>query len=96
LRDFIEHTLDEIAIAAGPGVFFVFRNKDLEQQFLSRRYGHRAPTILSRGWIHDRPISVKKYSISGTRSRMRIANAELAIQTEEEKFHVDQMLIVQD
>jgi DNA phosphorothioation-associated putative methyltransferase len=59
LRDFIEHTLDEIAIAAGPGVFFVFRNKDLEQQFLSRRYGHRAPTILSRGWIHDRPIREK-------------------------------------
>lgn len=55
LRDFIEHTLEEIAIAAGPGVFFVFRDKDLEQQFLSRRYGHRAPTILSRGWIHERP-----------------------------------------
>lgn len=55
LRDFIEHTLEEVAIAAGPGVFFVFRDKDLEQQFLSRRYGHRAPTFLSRGWIRDRP-----------------------------------------
>lgn len=55
LRDFIEHTLDEVAIAAGPGVFFVFRDKDLEQQFLSRRYGHRAPTILSRGWIRGKP-----------------------------------------
>ena len=55
LRDFIEHTLDEIAIAVGPGVFFVFRDKDLEQQFLSRRYGHRAPRILSRGWVHDTP-----------------------------------------
>jgi len=55
LRDFIEHTLEEVAIAAGPGVFFVFRDKDLEQQFLSRRYGHRAPTILSRGWVRDRP-----------------------------------------
>lgn len=55
LRDFIEHTLEENAIASGPGVFFVFRNKDLEQQFLSRRYGHRSPTILSRGWIRERP-----------------------------------------
>jgi DNA phosphorothioation-associated putative methyltransferase len=59
LRDFIEHTLEENAIAAGPGVFFVFRDKDLEQQFLSRRYGHRSPTILSRGWIRERPIREK-------------------------------------
>ena len=55
LRDFIEHTLEENAIASGSGVFFVFRDKDLEQQFLTRRYGHRSPTILSRGWIQDRP-----------------------------------------
>ncbi len=55
LRDFIEHTLDESAIASGPGVFFVFRDKDLEQRFLARRYGQRAPTSLSRGWFHVRP-----------------------------------------
>lgn len=55
LRDFIEHTLDESAIASGPGVFFVFRDKDLEQRFLAKRYGHRAQTVLSRGWIHERP-----------------------------------------
>jgi DNA phosphorothioation-associated putative methyltransferase len=55
LRDFIEHTLDESAIASGPGVFFVFRDKDLEQRFLSKRYGHRSPTILSRGWAQERP-----------------------------------------
>ena len=55
LRDFIEHTLDESAIAAGPGVFFVFHDKDLEQRFLAKRYGRRTRTILSRGWIHDRP-----------------------------------------
>ena len=55
LRDFIEHTLDESAIAAGPGVFFVFRDKDLEQRFLTKRYGRRAQTVLSRGWIHTRP-----------------------------------------
>ena len=55
LRDFIEHTLDESAIAAGPGVFFVFRDKGLEQRFLSKRYGHRTQTVLARGWVHDRP-----------------------------------------
>ena len=55
LRDFIEHTLDESVIAAGPGVFFVFRDKELEQRFLAKRYGRRTQTILSRGWIHDRP-----------------------------------------
>lgn len=55
LRDFIEYTLEENAVASGSGVFFVFRDKDLEQQFLSRRYGHRSPTILLRGWIQDRP-----------------------------------------
>lgn len=55
LRDFIEHTLDESAIASGPGVFFIFRDKDLEQRFLAKRYGHKAQTVLSRGWIHERP-----------------------------------------
>lgn len=41
LRDFIEHTLDESAIAVVPGVFFVFRDKDLEQRFLAARYGRQ-------------------------------------------------------
>jgi len=43
LRDFIEHVLDEVAIAAGPGVFFVFKDKMLEQRFLRQRYGERTP-----------------------------------------------------
>jgi len=50
LRDFIEHTLDTTAIAAGPGIFFVFRDSDLEQRFLSRRYRHRQPLAFSRAW----------------------------------------------
>jgi DNA phosphorothioation-associated putative methyltransferase len=57
LRDFIEHTLDENAIAVGPGVFFIFRDKELEQRFLLARYGHRVQTVLSRGWVHDRKAS---------------------------------------
>lgn len=55
LRDFIEHTLDDSAIACGPGVFFVFRDKDLEQRFLAKRYGSRTRTVLTRGWIRARP-----------------------------------------
>ncbi len=50
LRDFIEHTLDESAIAVVPGVFFVFRNKDLEQRFLAARYGQRHRS--TQGWMY--------------------------------------------
>jgi DNA phosphorothioation-associated putative methyltransferase len=49
LRDFIELTLDTTAIAAGTGVFLVFRDKELEQRFLSAKYG-RALSPRSRPW----------------------------------------------
>jgi DNA phosphorothioation-associated putative methyltransferase len=51
LRDFIEHMLDESAIAVGPGVFFVFKDKGLEQRFLQRRYGARAAHALQGSWL---------------------------------------------
>jgi DNA phosphorothioation-associated putative methyltransferase len=54
LRDFIEHTLDESAIAAVPGVFFVFRDKELEQRFLAARYGQRTRPTLAQGWFYAR------------------------------------------
>jgi len=54
LRDFIEHTLDESAIAVVPGVFFVFRDKELEQRFLATRYGQRSRSTLSQGWFYAR------------------------------------------
>lgn len=50
LRDFIEHVLDEAAIAVGPGVFFVFKDKLLEQRFLQRRYGGRSQ-YGARPWL---------------------------------------------
>jgi DNA phosphorothioation-associated putative methyltransferase len=50
LRDFIEHVLDEAAIAVAPGVFFVFKDKLLEQRFLRRRYGARHQSSLARAW----------------------------------------------
>ena len=37
LQNFIESVLDEQAIPVGPGVFFVFKDRYLEQQFLSSR-----------------------------------------------------------
>lgn len=57
LRDFIEATLDEPAIAVGPGVFFVFRDKALEQRFFVGRYGRKASFAMSRGWVPQRPAS---------------------------------------
>lgn len=37
LKEFIETTLDENAIAIGPGIFYVFRDKNLEQHFQQSR-----------------------------------------------------------
>lgn len=37
LKEFIETTLDENAIAIGPGIYYVFRDKNLEQQFQQNR-----------------------------------------------------------
>lgn len=54
LRDFIEHTLDENAIAVVPGVFFVFRDKELEQRFLAARYSQRVDIAPSQGWYYAR------------------------------------------
>jgi len=46
LRSYIETTLKESVIAAGPGVFFIFKDKDEEQLFLSERQKNR------RTWQH--------------------------------------------
>jgi DNA phosphorothioation-associated putative methyltransferase len=48
LRDFIEHSLDEVSVPVGPGVFFVFRDKDLEQRFLSGRFSSRQLYTIAR------------------------------------------------
>ena len=37
LRDFIVEVLDEAPVAFAPGIFVVFRDKDLEQEILFRR-----------------------------------------------------------
>ncbi|NOQ63106.1 MAG: DNA phosphorothioation-associated putative methyltransferase [Methyloprofundus sp.] len=43
LQHFIENTLDENAIAVGPGVFFVFKDKLEEQLFLADRQKRQHP-----------------------------------------------------
>lgn len=49
LQNFIESVLDDQATPVGPGVFFVFKNRYLEQQFLSGRQSDpsRAPRLLA-------------------------------------------------
>jgi DNA phosphorothioation-associated putative methyltransferase len=47
LRAFLLDTLEVTPVAAGPGIFFLFRDEELEQQVLSRR---------QRGMITARPI----------------------------------------
>lgn len=41
-REYLRQVLDEEPVAVGPGVFFVFKDKDAEQAFLERRYRNRA------------------------------------------------------
>lgn len=52
LKIFIEQTLADEAIAVGPGIFYIFKDKDAEQRFLSERYRSRR-TVLRQG---SRPI----------------------------------------
>jgi DNA phosphorothioation-associated putative methyltransferase len=46
LKLFIELSIDDQAIAVAPGIYFIFKNKDLEQEFLQSR--HRR----SHSWEH--------------------------------------------
>ncbi len=58
LQNFIESVLDEQAIPVGPGVFFVFKDRYLEQQFLSSRQSDpsRAPRLLAARQILPRAL----------------------------------------
>ncbi len=38
LKNYIERTIDEESIAVSPGIFYIFRDKNLEQEFLSNRH----------------------------------------------------------
>ena len=49
-RAYLRHVLDEEPVAVGPGIFFVFKDKDAEQAFLAKRYRNRgaASRLISR------------------------------------------------
>jgi DNA phosphorothioation-associated putative methyltransferase len=48
LRQYIETQLQTEAVAAAPGVFYVFRDESLGQQFAAARYRRRAATPVQR------------------------------------------------
>lgn len=48
LRAWIDNTLDESSVAAGPGVFYVFRDESLKQGFLAARMRRRRVAVPRR------------------------------------------------
>lgn len=61
LKDYLEHALHAEAFLVGPGVAFVFADKDLEQRFLVRRY--RRSDVSARllgAWARPAPIKPKR------------------------------------
>jgi DNA phosphorothioation-associated putative methyltransferase len=55
LKLFIELSLDEQAIAVAPGIYFIFKDKCLEQEFLQNRHRRK------HSWDHkSQPIDVKE------------------------------------
>lgn len=59
-KGFLESVLHEVPIAVSPGVFYVFRDKDAEQRFLTERFRRRRvvlrdPVIRLR----ERPVRVR-------------------------------------
>ncbi|MGJ8674322.1 MAG: DNA phosphorothioation-associated putative methyltransferase [Pseudoalteromonas sp.] len=55
LKLFIELSLDDQAIAVGPGIYFVFKDKELEKEFLQNKHRRK------QSWLHksERPASSK-------------------------------------
>jgi DNA phosphorothioation-associated putative methyltransferase len=47
LRSFVKHALDAEPVAVAPGVVFIFRDSEAEQEFLFRRRSRAVPTALS-------------------------------------------------
>jgi DNA phosphorothioation-associated putative methyltransferase len=55
LKLFIELSLEEQAVAVAPGIYFIFKDKELEQEFLQNR--HRR----NHSWEHkSQPIDIKE------------------------------------
>jgi DNA phosphorothioation-associated putative methyltransferase len=56
LREWIDATLGVSSVAAGPGIFFVFRDESLRQSFLASRYRRRvaAPLLPQSDVLYER------------------------------------------
>jgi DNA phosphorothioation-associated putative methyltransferase len=85
LRDFIEHVLDDTAIAIGPGVFFVFKDKLLEQRFLQKRYGGRPRHALANTWI--KPVPAPRAHKEAKERIARPSREELCLRTHHALLH---------
>lgn len=61
LRHFISEAIDEEPIPVGPGMFFVFKNKDAEQRFMYGRLENRRNILrLSQLSRLERPIGISR------------------------------------
>lgn len=69
LQHFLESVLDEDAYSAAPGVFYVFRDRELEQQYLLRRA--RGGTRYARSHLVEKPVRVRTQSVA-TRTSSRV------------------------
>lgn len=58
-REYLRYVLDEDPVAVGPGVFFVFKDKDAEQAFLERRYRNRSTANRLISQIPKEPKSAR-------------------------------------
>jgi DNA phosphorothioation-associated putative methyltransferase len=79
LQHFIESVLDEQAIPVGPGVFLVFRDRYLEQQFLTSRQSDpsRAPRLLAaRAVLHRPPRAARPARVKPEEDPARRAEAD--------------------
>jgi DNA phosphorothioation-associated putative methyltransferase len=94
LRAYIEAVLGEEAYPAGPGIFYVFRDSDLEQQFLLRRSRGRSrlggalqPYLVVARERH-RAEHQSRRAVAGTRQRIAKPTPELS---EESKRVLDEL-----
>lgn len=54
LRNYISETLQEVPIPVGPGIFYVFKNKETEQRFMYGRFENRR-TLLRLAYLSRPP-----------------------------------------
>lgn len=74
LREFLFDTLRVTPVAAGPGIFFLFRDEELEQQVLSRRQMGMATRLIP---AVQRPIPIPAHKMSGRQEALSGVRGDL-------------------